>query len=137
VALQRAMHVEHVEGDLERAIQLYRDIVAQHGDVRNAAAKALLRLGSCYEKLGSSGKTSWCWHDRGWRLCSGQLGRRKRRTSRHDRCGWIDRAGRSRSPLLRTVVTSYLWIGAPGRRNARWGSAILRSKTSRLEKAVS
>ena len=38
VALQQAMHVEQVEGDLELAIQLYRDIVAQHGDTRAVAA---------------------------------------------------------------------------------------------------
>jgi len=52
VALQQAMHVEQVEGDLERAIELYRDIVEQHGDARAVAAKALLNLGQCYEKLG-------------------------------------------------------------------------------------
>ena len=52
VALQQAMHAEQVEGDLERAIDLYRAIVEQHGDARTVAAKALLSLGQCYEKLG-------------------------------------------------------------------------------------
>jgi Tol biopolymer transport system component len=52
VALQQAMHAEQVEGDLERAIELYRDIVEQHGSARAVAAKALLKLGQCYEKLG-------------------------------------------------------------------------------------
>jgi Tol biopolymer transport system component len=49
---QAGLYEEEVKGDLERAIQLYRDIVAQHGDVRAVAAKALLQLGKCYEKLG-------------------------------------------------------------------------------------
>ena len=52
VLLQAAMHTEQVEGDLEQAIQLYREIVAKHGDDRAVAAKALLYLGRCYEKLG-------------------------------------------------------------------------------------
>ena len=52
VALQQAMQVEQVQGDLERAIRLYQDIIAHHGDARAVAAKALLQLGQCYEKLG-------------------------------------------------------------------------------------
>ena len=52
VALQQAMNVEQVEGNLDRAIRLYRDIVARHAGVRSVAAKALLQLGFCYEKLG-------------------------------------------------------------------------------------
>jgi Tol biopolymer transport system component len=49
---QAGLYEEEVKGDLEQAIRLYREIVAQHGDVRAVAAKALLRLGNCYEKLG-------------------------------------------------------------------------------------
>jgi Tol biopolymer transport system component len=55
VALQRAMHVEQVEGDLEKAIQLYRQLVDEHGASRAVAARALVRIGQCYEKLGSEG----------------------------------------------------------------------------------
>jgi Tol biopolymer transport system component len=55
---QAGLYQEEVRGDLERAIQLYRDIVAQHGDVRAVAAKALLQLGSCYEKLGRTEATN-------------------------------------------------------------------------------
>ena len=52
VALQQAMHVEQVEGDLEQAIQLYRELVANHSAIREVAAKAQLHVGLCYEKLG-------------------------------------------------------------------------------------
>ena len=52
VLLQQAMHAEQVEGDLEQAISLYRELVEEHGNVRPVAASALLHLGLCYEKLG-------------------------------------------------------------------------------------
>jgi Tol biopolymer transport system component len=58
VALQQAMQVEQVQGDLERAIRLYRDIIAHHGDARAVAAKGLLQLGQCYEKLGRTEATN-------------------------------------------------------------------------------
>ena len=58
VALQQAMQVEQVQGDLERAIRLYQDIIAHHGDARAVAAKALLQLGQCYEKLGRTEATN-------------------------------------------------------------------------------
>jgi Tol biopolymer transport system component len=52
VALQQAMQVERVEGDLERAIQLYRDLVESYSTVRQVAAQAQLHIGLCLEKLG-------------------------------------------------------------------------------------
>ncbi len=52
VALQQALHVEQVEGDLERAIRLYREVVEDYSAVREIAAKAQLHVGLCYEKLG-------------------------------------------------------------------------------------
>ena len=54
ILLQAAVHVELVEGDLERAIQLYQEIVAKNGNNRAVAAAALVNLGRSYEKLGSS-----------------------------------------------------------------------------------
>ena len=54
VLLQAAVHVELVEGDLERAIQLYQEIVAKNGNNHAVAAAALVNLGRSYEKLGSS-----------------------------------------------------------------------------------
>ena len=54
VMLQRAIRKESVEGDLKGAIELYRKIVAGAAKNRAAAAKALLRLGECYEKQGNT-----------------------------------------------------------------------------------
>lgn len=48
--LQAAQHKQLVEGDLKGAIQLYQQIIAQHGNNRAAAAKALVQIGKCYEK---------------------------------------------------------------------------------------
>ncbi len=52
VLLERAVQLETVDGDLDAAIALYKQIVEKYGDRRPIAAKALLRLGGCYEKLG-------------------------------------------------------------------------------------
>ena len=52
VRLRAAIEKEEVDGDLQAAIDLYAKIVADHGGNRAVAAKALLRLGGCYEKLG-------------------------------------------------------------------------------------
>lgn len=54
VLLRAAIEKEEVDGDLQGAIELYKQIVAKHGDNRPIAAKALVRLGGCYEKLGQS-----------------------------------------------------------------------------------
>ena len=52
VLMREAMHAEVSDGDLEHAIELYRTIVEDYGDVRPVAAQALLRIGMSYEKLG-------------------------------------------------------------------------------------
>jgi len=52
VLLEQALHVEHVEGDLERAIALYRELVESRSSAREVKAKAQLHIGLCYEKLG-------------------------------------------------------------------------------------
>jgi Tol biopolymer transport system component len=52
VALQQAMHVEQVEGDLQQAIVLYQRILTAHRESRTVAAQAQLHIGLCYEKLG-------------------------------------------------------------------------------------
>src|SRR5687768_8256502 len=51
VQFKTAQHKEEVEGDLEGAIKLYRE-VAQARD-RALAARALLRAADAYQKLGS------------------------------------------------------------------------------------
>jgi Tol biopolymer transport system component len=52
VMLRAAIEKEEVDGDLQGAIELYKQVVAKYADNRAIAAKALLRLGGCYEKLG-------------------------------------------------------------------------------------
>src|SRR4030042_5562951 len=59
VLLRAAIEKEELDGDLQGAIDVYKQIVAKHADNRPIAAKALVRLGGCYEKLGiaEAGKT--------------------------------------------------------------------------------
>jgi Tol biopolymer transport system component len=57
VMLQAAKQKQLVDGDLETAIQLYKNIVANYGGNRALAAKALLEMGQCYEKLGNTEAT--------------------------------------------------------------------------------
>lgn len=52
VLFKAAIEMEEVDGDLEAAIEKYQKIIADNGNNRTLAAKAMLRLGACYEKLG-------------------------------------------------------------------------------------
>ena len=52
VLLRAAIEKEEVDGDLQGAINLYKQIIAKYGTNRAIAAKAQLRIGMCYEKLG-------------------------------------------------------------------------------------
>lgn len=54
VLLRAAIDKEEVEGNLQGAIDLYKQIVAKHSDQSAVAAKAQLRIGMCYEKLGNA-----------------------------------------------------------------------------------
>jgi len=54
VLLGAALHQEEVEGNLEAAIATYKKILAEYPDNRPLAAKALLQMGQCYEKLGKT-----------------------------------------------------------------------------------
>ena len=47
----RAVHLQEVKGDLEAAIPLFEQVVSESKDP-SLAAKAQLRIGMCYEKLG-------------------------------------------------------------------------------------
>jgi len=53
--LQAARHKELVAGELEEAIGIYKKILADHAGHRPVAARALVGLGQCYEKLGQQG----------------------------------------------------------------------------------
>lgn len=50
---QEALYMEEAEGDLEKAIEIYKEILKQFPGIRKIAAKAQLHIGLCYEKLGS------------------------------------------------------------------------------------
>ena len=52
--LQRAMQTETVDGDLKSAIEQYKKILGKSGAGREVMAKALVRLGMCYERQGSA-----------------------------------------------------------------------------------
>ncbi len=52
--MQQALVKEQAEGDLRAAIALYERIVAEFAGERPLAAKALVQMGQCYEKLGST-----------------------------------------------------------------------------------
>jgi len=52
VLLRAAIEKEEVDGDLQAAIDLYKQILAKYSNSRAIAAKALLHIGLCYEKLG-------------------------------------------------------------------------------------
>lgn len=48
----RGQHLEEVKGELAEAIMVYRQVLEQFPDERNFAARALLRIGICYKKMG-------------------------------------------------------------------------------------
>lgn len=54
VLLAAAQHKQLVDGDLEAAILDYKNILADYPTNRPIAAKALVEMGECYEKLGQS-----------------------------------------------------------------------------------
>jgi len=52
--LKAAVYKETVEGDLQGAVALYKQIVSNAAAPRSIAAAALLGLGGCYEKIGEA-----------------------------------------------------------------------------------
>jgi Tol biopolymer transport system component len=52
VALQAAIKTETIDGNLKAAIEQYRKITSTYKDNRAVVAKALVRMGACYERLG-------------------------------------------------------------------------------------
>lgn len=51
---QQALSKERAEGKLDEAIQIYERIAKEFSSDRALAARALLQLGRCYERLGRS-----------------------------------------------------------------------------------
>ncbi|MHC4560477.1 MAG: tetratricopeptide repeat protein, partial [Planctomycetota bacterium] len=52
VLLQEGLHAEQIKGDLDAAIKVYERVLKDFPKNRPVAAKALLHIGLCYEKLG-------------------------------------------------------------------------------------
>jgi Tol biopolymer transport system component len=55
---EKAVYYEDVQGDLQKAIELYEQILKQFQENRQIAANAQLHIGLCYEKLGLREATS-------------------------------------------------------------------------------
>lgn len=49
---EKAVHLEETKGDLEKAIEVYKQIVTKFPEDRVLAAQSFYHLGLCYEKLG-------------------------------------------------------------------------------------
>ena len=49
---EKAFYYEDVQGDLQKAIELYEQVLTQFPENREIAAKAQLHIGLCFEKLG-------------------------------------------------------------------------------------
>jgi tetratricopeptide (TPR) repeat protein len=49
---ERALYLEETKGDLEKAIDVYMQVVNEFPEERIVNAKALLHIGICYEKMG-------------------------------------------------------------------------------------
>jgi Tol biopolymer transport system component len=49
---QQGVQLEEVKGELAKAIEVYKDILSMHTPNKSVAARSLLHLGKCYEKLG-------------------------------------------------------------------------------------
>lgn len=49
---EKALYLEEAQGDLQKAVDLYRDIIKHFPENRQISAKAILHIGFCYEKLG-------------------------------------------------------------------------------------
>ena len=52
VMLERGIYLEETRGDLDGAIEIYMEILKNHMENRSYAAKALYRIGQCYQKQG-------------------------------------------------------------------------------------
>ncbi len=103
VQLKATMHQEFVDGDLEAAIEQYKDIVARAAGNRAVAATALLRLGQSYEKLGDGQ-----FRDAYERLVRDYADQAEPVAEARERLGAIEIQPASASPELHTEV---VWAG--------------------------
>jgi tetratricopeptide (TPR) repeat protein len=60
VLLEEGMYAEQTEGDLDKAMAIYNEIIEQHQDEQTVAARATYQLGMCYLKKGDKAKAAEC-----------------------------------------------------------------------------
>jgi len=56
--LQEGLYAEETEGDLEKAIEIYQQVIDEAGEIQRLAAKATYQLGMCYLKKGDKEKAA-------------------------------------------------------------------------------
>jgi Tol biopolymer transport system component/TolA-binding protein len=54
---EKALYMEEVKGELQQAVDLYKEILKQNSPDREIAAKSLVHIGMCYEKMGQQQAT--------------------------------------------------------------------------------
>ena len=111
VQLKAAVYKETVEGDLQGAIALYKQIVSSAAAPRPVVAAALLGLGGCYEKVGQQDAQKVY-----ERLVAEYPDQTQEVTQARDRLAAISRTAResSREPRFRKVAMA-TDAGARGR----------------------
>ena len=58
VLLQEGLYAEEIEGDLDAAIKIYEQVIAEAKETQRAAAQATYRIGMCYLKKGEKAKAA-------------------------------------------------------------------------------
>ncbi len=58
VLLQEGLYAEQVDGDLDAAIKIYEQVIAEAKETQRAAAQATYRIGMCYLKKGEKQKAA-------------------------------------------------------------------------------
>ena len=56
--LQEGLYAEQTEGDLDKAIGIYTEVLEQAGEIQRLAAQAAYQLGMCYLKKDDTGKAA-------------------------------------------------------------------------------
>ena len=58
VLLQEGLYAEEIEGDLDAAIKIYKQVIAESKETQRAAAQATYRIGMCFLKKGEKAKAA-------------------------------------------------------------------------------
>ena len=58
VLLQEGLYAEEIKGDLDAAIKIYEQVIAESKEAQQAAAQATYRIGMCFLKKGEKTKAS-------------------------------------------------------------------------------